>query len=57
MIKFGKSKKIKLFSLLFRNIWFWQFQSKVKNETKFEDLKIKGILKQENGLKDIKGPR
>jgi hypothetical protein len=54
MTKFGKSKKTKLSGLLFQNIRFWQFQSKAKEEAKFEDLKIQGVLKQENGLKGIK---
>jgi hypothetical protein len=57
MTKFGKSRKIKLSSLLFRNIRFQQFQSKAKEEAKFEDLKIQGVLKQEKGLKGIKGSR
>jgi hypothetical protein len=34
-----------------------QFQSKAKEEAKLEDLKIQGVLKQEKGLKGIKGPR
>jgi hypothetical protein len=57
MTKFGKSGKIRLSSLLFRNIRFQQFQSKAKEEAKFEDLKIQGVLKQEKGLKGIKGSR
>jgi hypothetical protein len=43
--------------LLFRNIRFRQFQSKAKEEAKFEYLKIQGVLKQENGLRGIKGQR
>jgi hypothetical protein len=49
-----KSGKIGLSGLLFQNI---QFQSKSKEEAKFKCLKIQGVLKQENGLKGIKGPR
>jgi hypothetical protein len=36
---------------------FQQFQSKAKEEAKFEDLKIQGVLEQEKELKSIKGPR
>jgi hypothetical protein len=57
MTKFGKSEKIRLSGLLFRNIRFWRFQSEAKEETKFKDLKIQGALKQEKGLKGIMGPR
>jgi hypothetical protein len=55
MIKFGKSGKTGLSDLLFWNIRFWQFQSKAKKEAKFKDLKIQGVLKQEKGLRGIKG--
>jgi hypothetical protein len=54
MTKFIESEKIGLFNLSFQNIQFWQFQSKIKEEAKFEDLKIQYALKQENGLKSIK---
>jgi hypothetical protein len=57
MTKFGKSGKTGLSGLLFRNIQYWQFQSKAKEEAKFKDLKIQGVLKQEKGIKGIKGPR
>jgi hypothetical protein len=57
MTKFGKSEKTGLSGLLFQDIWFRQFQRKAKEDAKFEDLKIQGILKQENGLKGIKGLR
>jgi hypothetical protein len=57
MTKFGKSGKTGLSGLLFQNIRFWQFQSKSKEEAKFKDLKIQGVLKQEKGLKGNKGPR
>jgi hypothetical protein len=57
MTKFGKSGKTGQFGLLFRNIRFWQFQSKAKEEAKFKDLKIQCVLKQEKSLKGIKGPR
>jgi hypothetical protein len=54
MTKFIESEKIGLFNLPFQNIQFWQFQSKIKEWAKFEDLKIQYALKQENGLKSIK---
>jgi hypothetical protein len=38
MIKFGRSGKTGLSGLLFWNIWFWQFQSEVKEEAKFEEM-------------------
>jgi hypothetical protein len=57
MTKFGKSEKIRLSGLLFRNIRFWRFQSEANEETKFKDLNIQGALKQEKGLKGIMGPR
>jgi hypothetical protein len=34
--------------------YFRQFQSKANEGAKFKDLKIRGVLKQENGVKDIK---
>jgi hypothetical protein len=42
MIKFVKFEKN-------QTIWFRQFQSKVKKETKFEDLNIQGALKKKMG--------
>jgi hypothetical protein len=57
MTKFGKSEKIGLSGLPFRNIRFWQFQNKIKEGARLEDLKIQDVLRQENGLKEIKGPR
>jgi hypothetical protein len=57
MTKFGKAEKTELSGLPNRSIRFWQFQSKTEKRAKLEDLKIQGVLKQENGLKDIKGPR
>jgi hypothetical protein len=57
MINFGKAEKIKLSCLPNRSIRFWQFQSKIEERAKLEDLKVQGVLKQENGLKGIKGPR
>jgi hypothetical protein len=53
MTKFGKSRKTELSGLPFRNIWFWQFQSKTEEWAKFEYLKIQGVSKLENGLKGI----
>jgi hypothetical protein len=40
-----------------QSVRFWQFQSKTEEGAKLEDLKIQGVLKQENELKGIKGPR
>jgi hypothetical protein len=57
MTKFGKSGKMGPSGFPFRTIRFWQFQSKAKEEANLEDLKIQGVLEQEKGLKDIKGPR
>jgi hypothetical protein len=57
MTKLGKDRKSGLFNLPNCCIWFWQFQSKTDEVTKLEDLKIQGVLKQEKGLKGIKGPR
>jgi hypothetical protein len=51
MTKFDMCEKTGLSGLLFRNIRFWQFQSKAKEEAKFEDLKIQTVLKQEKGKK------
>jgi hypothetical protein len=55
--KFGKAEKTGLSSLPTRGIWFYQFQSKTEEGAKLEDLKIQCVLKQENGLKGIKGSR
>jgi hypothetical protein len=55
MNKFGKSGKTGLSSLPFWNIQFWQFQNKSKEWDKLEDLKIQVVLKQEKGIKGIKG--
>jgi hypothetical protein len=57
MTKFGKSGKIRLSSLLFRNIWFCQFQDKTKEGARLEDLKIQRVLWHEKGLKSIKEAR
>jgi hypothetical protein len=57
MTKFGKAVKIGLSSFPNQSIWFWQLQSKTEEGAKLEDLKIQCILKQENGLKGIEGPR
>jgi hypothetical protein len=56
MTKFGKSGKTGPSSFLFQTIQFWQFQNKIKEEAKLEDLKIQCVLKHEKGLKGIKGP-
>jgi hypothetical protein len=52
MTKFAKAS-----IFLFRTVRFQQFQNMKKTRVKFGDLKILGVLKQEEGLKDIKGPR
>jgi hypothetical protein len=57
MSKFGKTEKNGLSDLSNRSIQFCQFQSKIKEEAKLADLKIQSVLKQEKGLKAIKGPR
>jgi hypothetical protein len=57
MTKFGESKKIGLSDLLFQNIQFRQFQSKIKEGARLEDLKIQCVLKHGKGLKCIKEPR
>jgi hypothetical protein len=45
MTKFGKFGKTGLSGLLFWNIWFWQFQVKIKEGATLKDLKIKDILR------------
>jgi hypothetical protein len=40
MTKFGRSEKTGPSSFLFQVVRFQQFQSKIKEEAKFEDLKI-----------------
>jgi hypothetical protein len=57
MIKSGKSVKIGLSDLRNRSIRFWQFQNKIKEEAKLEDLKIQECLKLGKGKQGIKGPR
>jgi hypothetical protein len=57
MTKFGKSEKTGPSGFPFQTIQFWYFQSKPKDESKLEDLKIQGVLQQEKGLKGVKGPR
>jgi hypothetical protein len=49
MTKFGKSGKTGLSGLVFRNIRFWQFQNKMKEGAKHEDLKIQVYLKHGKG--------
>jgi hypothetical protein len=57
MTKFDKAEKTGLTDLPNRSIRFRQFQSKTDEGAKLEDLKIQSVLKQEKGLKGIKGPR
>jgi hypothetical protein len=57
MTKFSKSGKIGLYGLLFQNIRFRQLQSEAKEEAKFEDLKIQGVLKQEKGAQMHQGTK
>jgi hypothetical protein len=54
MTKFGESKKIGLSDLLFQNIQFRQFQSKIKEWARLEDLKVHCVLMHGKGLKCIK---
>jgi hypothetical protein len=57
IIKFGKFEKIESSSFLFGTVWFRQFHGKVKEETKLEDLKIRGVLRHRKILKSIKKSR
>jgi hypothetical protein len=57
MIKSGKSIKIGLYDLGNRSIRFWQFQNRIKEEAKLEDLKIQECLNLGKGKQGIKGPR
>jgi hypothetical protein len=57
MDKFGKAGKTGYFGFLFWTVQFWQSQNMNRTGAKLEDLKIQGVLKQEDGLKGIKGPR
>jgi hypothetical protein len=54
MTKFGMAGKIGCSDFLFRTVGFWQFQNMKKTRAKLRDLKIQGVLKQEEGLKGIK---
>jgi hypothetical protein len=53
MNKFGESRKIRLSGFLFRNIRFWQFQCKIKEKAKLDDLKIQGILRHGKRIRSI----
>jgi hypothetical protein len=57
MTKFGKARKIGCSGFLFRTVWFRQFQNMKKAGATLRDLKIQGVLKQEDGIKGIKGLR
>jgi hypothetical protein len=57
MTKFGKSGKIGLSGLLFRNIRFWQLQVKTKEGAKLKDLKIQGVLRHGKELRSINESR
>jgi hypothetical protein len=57
MTKFGKARKPGCSGFLFRTVRFRQFQNMKKIGAKLGELKIQGVLKQGEGLKDIKGPR
>jgi hypothetical protein len=57
MRKFDKAKKTRCSGFWFRTFRFWQFQGKVKNGAKLEDLKIQGSFEHERGRQGIKGPR
>jgi hypothetical protein len=49
MTKFEKAEKTRLSGLRNRNIRFCQFQNKITEEAKFEDLNIQEYLKCEKG--------
>jgi hypothetical protein len=55
MTKFGKAKKIGLSSLGNRSIRFLQFQNRIKEWAKHEDLKIQVCLKHEKGKEKHQG--
>jgi hypothetical protein len=57
MTKFVMHRKNRIFQFLFQTIRFREFQNMKEEETKLGDLKIQCVLKQEEGLKDIKEPR
>jgi hypothetical protein len=57
LTKFGKAGKTGCFDFLFRTVRFQQFQNIKKAGAKLRDLKIQCVLKQEDGLKGIKGLR
>jgi hypothetical protein len=57
MTKFGRSGKTGCSDFLFRAVRFRQVQNMKKEGAKLGDLKIQGVLKQEEGLKGIKGLR
>jgi hypothetical protein len=57
MTKFDRSRKIGCSGFLFRIVQFWQVQDMKEAGAKLGDLKIQGVLKQEDGLKGIKGLR
>jgi hypothetical protein len=57
MTKFAKAGKTGCSDFLFRTVRFRQFQNMKKAGAKLGDLKIQGVLKQEGGLKGIKGSR
>jgi hypothetical protein len=54
MTKFGKAGKIGLTGLGNRSIRFWQFQNRIKEGAKHEDLKIPVRFKHGKGKKNIK---
>ena len=49
MTKFGKAEKTGLSGLGNRSIRFWQFQIRIKEGAKHEDLKIQVYLKHGKG--------
>jgi hypothetical protein len=57
MTKFVKDGKTGCSSFLFRTVRFQQFQNMKKAGAKLGDLNIQGVLKQEGGLKGIRGSR
>jgi hypothetical protein len=57
MTKFANAEKIRCSGFLFWTVQFRQFGNMKKTIAKLRDLKIQGVLKQEEVLKGIKGPR
>jgi hypothetical protein len=55
MTKFGKAGKPVYSNFWFRTTRFWQFQNRIKEEAKHEDLRIQVCLRHEKEKQGIKG--